>query len=167
GLLTAPAGLRPWRVRPAEVRAVAGHPGVLRGAEGLDAAAQVDGEAPAVVAGAGNGGERGFQAVEVHLGLEGAVGVGDAQRAAERAPEGLVHGLEGRGRVAAQHVVGDADAAERGEWDEAVGVAAPGAGRLTGRAGWQLDAAAAPGQAVVGALRDGAGCRGRKCGAGE
>ena len=106
-------GLGPVGVEEAEPAGVGLHPGVRRRAVVLDPAAEVDGQPPPVVAGAGDGGERRLLAVQPHLAGVRAIGVGDADRRAEGRREGRRHRPVGRGRVAPEDVPGHARA---GTW---------------------------------------------------
>src|SRR3954451_17278274 len=111
-LLTAVARVGPRRVQPAEPTGVGQHPLVLRGAVPVDAAAEVDRQTPAVVAGAGHLGQGGLLPVELHLAVVAAVGVGDADRAAEGGGVRRRHGPVGRGRIAAKPVRAHTDLAQ-------------------------------------------------------
>src|SRR5689334_17360552 len=67
GLLAAAALIGPGRMDPAENRGMGQHPLVLRGAEVVDAAAQVDRDTPPVVRRTGKGGQRRLAAVQIDL----------------------------------------------------------------------------------------------------
>src|SRR4051812_42825191 len=98
--------LRPAGVEPAVERGVREHPGVLGGAEGLDAAAQVERRAPPVVARARACGQGRLLRVHADLGRQRPIGVRDAQGRPELGGVGLGQPLESRGRVRAEQVTG-------------------------------------------------------------
>src|SRR5688500_7919739 len=79
----AAAALGPVGQEPAVVAGVRDEPGVLSGAERLDAAGQVDRKAPAVLAVPGSRGETRLDAAELPLLGKRAVPVGHADRLAQ------------------------------------------------------------------------------------
>src|SRR3954452_4093319 len=98
------AGQRPGRVEPRELRRVVHQPLMLGGVVDLDATAEVHGEPPAVVAGAGHGGVAGgHRRVERDLPVVAAVRRRDAQGVTERIGERLAHPVERRGYAGLQH----------------------------------------------------------------
>src|SRR5215218_1630743 len=101
GLRLLSAGGGPGRLNEAEAGRVRRHPGPLRRAAAVDAAAQVDGNGPAVVGGAGHRSQLRLAGERRDLRSQGSVGVGDAQRGAERRRVGSVELAVGRRRVAA------------------------------------------------------------------
>src|SRR5436190_4783319 len=114
----------PGRVEPAEPARVAAQPVVRRRPVPGDVAAEVDGETPAVLAGARMGGETRLLRVDRHLLVVTAVGVGDADGGAELPGVRLRHLVEGGSGVGAQLLTGCTPQRAQGRFGEmAVAVA--------------------------------------------
>src|SRR6266540_573347 len=114
---------RPRRIIPAELVAVLVQPAIDRGAVVFRTAAEVNGQAPPMIARAGNRGEHWLADVQVALHRQAPVGIGHADRPAEVLDERVVQLPERDGRISAQAMARLRKRAERIAWDQAVRIA--------------------------------------------